>query len=122
MEFKSDKPIYRQIVDYAFAQVLSGAWPAGERVPSVRELAAEMAVNSHTVLKAFDYLTDLGVIASRRGMGYYLQPDAAAVVMAEQRRTFYSTTLEEVFDMMDMLGVTIEDIDRHYREHRAKQV
>lgn len=122
MEFKSDKPIYRQIVDYAFAQVLSGAWPAGERVPSVRELAAEMAVNSHTVLKAFDYLTDLGVIASRRGMGYYLQPDAAAVVMAEQRRTFYSTTLEEVFDMMDMLGVTIEDIDRHYREHRDKQL
>ncbi len=50
MEFKPDKPIYRQIIDYAFGCILSGGWRPGEKVPSVRELAVELAVNSHTVL------------------------------------------------------------------------
>lgn len=56
MDFHAEKPIYQQIVDYAFAKILSGEWPEGKRIPSVRELAALMCVNTHTILKAYDYL------------------------------------------------------------------
>lgn len=44
MDFHAEKPIYQQIVDYAFAKILSGEWPEGKRIPSVRELAALMCV------------------------------------------------------------------------------
>ena len=48
MDFKTDKPIYRQIVDYCFACILTRKWLPGEKVPSVREMALQMAVNTHT--------------------------------------------------------------------------
>ena len=61
-EFRTDRPIYRQIVDYACALILKGQWLPGEKIPSVRELAVGMGVNSHTVLKAFDELQQQGLI------------------------------------------------------------
>ena len=71
MEFKTDRPIYRQIIDYAFGCILGGGWTPGAKVPSVRELAVELAVNSHTILKAYDHLQDNGIIVPRRGMGFF---------------------------------------------------
>ncbi len=116
MEFKPDKPIYRQIIDYAFGCILSGGWRPGEKVPSVRELAVELAVNSHTVLKAYDHLQDNGIIVPKRGMGFYLSIDARDRVNDERRRDFFQSTLTDVFTEMDQLGITIEEVIRQYEK------
>ena len=71
MDFKTDKPIYRQIVDYCFACILTRKWLPGEKVPSVREMALQMAVNTHTVIKAFDFLQDAGVIYPKEEWGSF---------------------------------------------------
>ncbi len=110
MEFTSEKPIYRQIVDYAYARILADEWLPGQRVPSVRELGVALSVNSHTVLKAYDYLTDHGVIASRRGMGYFLEPDAKARVNDDRRNAFFNDTLPSLFSQMRLLGISIDEI------------
>lgn len=115
MDFRADKPIYRQIVDYAYGCILADEWHPGERVPSVRELGALLSVNSHTALKAYEYLTDHGVIAARRGMGYYLEPDAKEKVNADRRQYFFDETLSHVFAQMDLLGISIDDIVDRYR-------
>lgn len=52
--------------------VASGALPAGTAVPSVRDLARELQVNPATVSKAYQRLTDAGVLAVRRGEGTYV--------------------------------------------------
>ena len=52
IQFREDRPIYRQIVDYSLGCILTGNWSPGMRVPSVREMAVQLAVNTHTVLKA----------------------------------------------------------------------
>ncbi len=49
MEFKTNKPIYQQIVDFCFSKILTREWRAEERVVSVRELSTQLAVNSRTV-------------------------------------------------------------------------
>lgn len=116
MEFRTDRPIYRQIIDYAFAAILSEQWRPGERVPSVRELGTELAVNTHTVLKAYEYLTDRGIIAVRRGMGYFLDADAKSKVNADRREYFFETSLADLFEQMDLLGITIDDVVEHYRK------
>lgn len=106
-------------MDYAFAAILSGSWKPGGKVPSVREMAAEMEVNNHTVLKAYDFLTTHGIIAVKRGMGYFLADDARSKVDAERCEYFYSHTLQETFRQMELLGISIEDICRRYAESKT---
>lgn len=122
MNFKTDRPIYRQIIDYAFARIMSGEWLPEQKVPSVRELAVQMAVNSHTVLKAYEYLQNENIIYPRRGMGFFLAEDAKENVNAARRHEFYTTTLNELFEEMDMLGISIDDIVAQYRVWSSRPV
>lgn len=121
MDFKTDKPIYRQIVDYCLGRILSGAWLPGQKVPSVRELAVQMAVNTHTVLKAFDYLQQHSLIEARRGMGYFLTADAPEQVDRLRREEFFSERLEDLFAEMDMLGIDIADIVDRWNQRPEKK-
>lgn len=110
MEFSNNKPIYRQIADYAFNCILSGQWQPEARVPSVRELAVALAVNNNTVLKAMEYLQTAGVIYPRRGMGYYLAADATERVKAQRREEFFSTTLANLIMEMERLGIPPSEV------------
>ncbi len=115
MEFTQDKPIYRQIIDACYARILTGEWRAGERVPSVRELAVEVAVNTHTILKAYEYLQTHEIIVSRRGMGFYLTADAVDKVNAARREEFFNTTLPAVAAEMRLLGITVDEVVERMR-------
>lgn len=110
LDFHAEKPIYQQIVDYAFAKILTGEWDEDKRIPSVRELAAMMCVNTHTVLKAYDYLQSLDIIVVKRGMGYFLAENARAKVNESRRKAFLTTTAPAFFREMRLLGLTIEDV------------
>lgn len=114
MDFSDNKPIYRQIIDYSFGKILTGAWKEGDRIPSVRELSVEMSVNSHTVLKAYEYLQQEGIIMARRGMGFYLAADALARVNEARRDEFFNTTLRDLFAEMRLLDIPIEEIVKRY--------
>lgn len=93
MDFKTNKPIYQQIVDFCFSKILTREWQAEERVVSVRELSTQLAVNSRTVLKAYEYLQAEGIIYPERGMGFYLSKDAVKKVMRIQEKEFLKTSL-----------------------------
>ncbi len=95
---------------------MSGEWREEERIPSVRELSVRLAVNTHTVLKAYEYLQDEGMIYPRRGMGFYLAGKAPEKVAQARKEEFFQTTLTDVFREMELLGVSIDDIVAHYRE------
>lgn len=110
MDFSDNKPIYQQIEEYAYSLILSGNWIPGERVPSVRELSAELTVNSRTVLKALEDLQARQVIVPRRGMGFFLADDAREKVLELRRREFFATTLPTFLSEMQMLGLTLDDI------------
>lgn len=116
MEFTDNKPIYRQIVDYAFNCIIDGSWPPGEKIPSVRELAANMGVNTRTVLKAMEDLQDMGVIESRRGMGFILMADAARKVSDARRREFFEVTLPALLAEMRRLGITVEEVQERLKQ------
>ena len=78
------RPIWRQIEEGVRHLVASGALPAATAVPSVRDLARELQVNPATVSKAYQRLTDRGVLAVRRGDGTYVS-DAPPALGAEER-------------------------------------
>lgn len=113
MEFNDNKPIYRQIADYAYNAILSGQWLPGEKIPSVRELSATLGVNSRTVLKAMEHLQNAGIITMKRGMGFELAADAIAKITAARREEFFSTTLPTLAEEMRRLGIKADEILPH---------
>ncbi|MBD5305843.1 MAG: GntR family transcriptional regulator [Bacteroides sp.] len=119
MEFSDNKPIYRQISDYAFNCIIEGKWVVGEKIPSVRELAVELGVNTRTVLKALEYLQDTNVINPRRGMGFILATDAVSKVMQERRSEFFNSSLPALLQEMNRLGITTAELLDHINNHKS---
>ncbi|MBB5202718.1 GntR family transcriptional regulator [Inhella inkyongensis] len=64
----STEPIYRQLIEQLRRRVAAGQWKAGQELPSVRELAAALAVNPMTVSKAYSLLEAEGLLQRRRGL------------------------------------------------------
>ncbi len=112
MEFRKQKAIYLQIADRLMEQILSGELKEEDRVPSVRDVAAAMGVNPNTVMRTFEFLQSEEIIYTRRGVGYFVSPDAKKVILAEQRREFLEEELPLIKQKMQMLGIDISELTR----------
>ena len=110
MEFRKQKPIYLQIADRLMEQILQGEPAEDDRMPSVRDVAVNMGVNPNTVMRTFEQLQSEEIIYNRRGVGYFVSPDAKKRILAEQRRQFLEEELPLIKQKMQMLGITFEDV------------
>ena len=113
MDFRKQKPIYLQIVDRMSERIVAGEWLEDERVPSVREVAAELGVNPNTVMRSFEYLQNAEIIYNRRGMGYYVSPKAKERIVELNRRYFFEDELPYIVQRMNMLGLSWDDLKDH---------
>ena len=120
MEFDQHKPIYLQIADAICERILTGQWPEGDRIPSVRECGVSLEVNPNTVARSYDELSSEGIIHTKRGIGYFVSPGAKTVIREKQRSSFISGDLKEVFKKMEILGISIEDISSLYQKYISK--
>jgi GntR family transcriptional regulator len=84
IDAKDSRPIWRQIEEGVRHLVACGSLAAGTGVPSVRDLARELQVNPATVSKAYQRLTDAGVLAVRRGDGTYVSDAPPVLTQAER--------------------------------------
>ena len=110
MEFRKQKPIYLQIADRLMEQILQGEPAEDDRMPSVRDVAVNMGVNPNTVMRTFEQLQSEEIIYNRRGVGYFVSPDAKKRILAEQRRQLLEEELPLIKQKMQMLGITFEDV------------
>ena len=105
MEFNSNKSIYLQICDAICEQILSGTLRPDERIPSVREYGAEIGVNPNTIMRSYEKLTADGIIYNKRGIGYFISPDALETVLEAQRKEFMEEELPQILRRMKLLGI-----------------
>lgn len=110
MKFNNDKAIYVQIADRLCDEILTGKYNDDERIPSVREYAVLLEVNTNTAVKSYDLLASAGIIYNRRGLGYFVTKGAKDMILKERREQFMEENLPELFRNMEMLGITIADI------------
>ncbi len=122
MDFKTDKPIYKQIIDLCFSRIINGEWPPGAKLPSVREMSIELAVNARTVLSAFDELQASEIIYSQRGIGYFLSPDAPEKVRHARHIDFFNTKLVALLEEMDTLGISIEQVTDALHQLKSENI
>jgi GntR family transcriptional regulator len=78
-------PITRQIADQIRSHSASGALTAGDRLPSVRQLARELAVNPNTILHVYERLTAEGLLERRQGDGTYVAENLSPARAKAQR-------------------------------------
>ena len=121
MVFKESKPIYLQIADRIMDEILLGEYPAGERIPSVREYAAVVEVNANTVVRSYDYLQNLDIIHNKRGLGYFTNEGARETILSFRRKAFLTESMPEIFRQMELLQISTEEIEQLYQVYRAKK-
>lgn len=113
-----DRPVYRQIIDAIGAAAATGRLEAGDPLPSVRQLAADLDINPNTVSKAYQLLERDGLIRARRRRGYHLAEDAAARARAgneerlrEALRRFVSEGRDQGLSASALIDTLSEELE-----------
>ena len=104
----SDRPIFIQIVERIEMDIISGKYKPGDKLPSVRDLAAEAAVNPNTMLKAFTELERTGLVFSQRTTGRFITEDTSMI--DELKSTLAKDKITELLSFMQQLGFQENEI------------
>ncbi len=107
-ELDNDRPIYLQLMEKIRQDIVSGIYKPGDRLPSVRELALDAAVNPNTMQKALAELERTGLVYAKRTSGRYITEDET---MRKQLKTELAVShIKEFLDKMKQLGFEEEEI------------
>lgn len=107
-ELNSDKPVYLQLVEQMQAKIISGYYKPGDKLPSVRDLAAQATVNPNTMQKAMAELERTGLIFTNRTSGRLITSDEELIKKLKEQ-----AAREQIFDFLDrmkQLGFRTEEI------------
>lgn len=106
--FHSDAPIYAQLVEGITLRIVTGAYPPGERLPAVRELAVEAGVNPNTMQRALSELERNNLVYSQRTSGRFVTEDREMI--EEAKKNIADQRIASFLQAMDQLGYSREEI------------
>jgi GntR family transcriptional regulator len=114
----SSVPVSRQIDAQVRAQILAGSLRPGDQLPSVRQLARELAVNVNTVLRVYERLSAEGFIDLRHGDGTYVaeRPEGTDSSQLAERRREFLLELDALVRRGRMLGLTAAELTQRLAE------
>ena len=102
-DWNDNEPIYLQLRALIVRQILTGALPEGEAVPSVRQVAGEERINPLTVSKAYQLLVDEGLLEKRRGLGMFVTTGALARALDQEREQFLRSECPQTLERIQAL-------------------
>lgn len=120
MIFNNDKAIYIQMADRLCDEILSGTYKDDDRIPSIREYAVMLEVNTNTAVKAYDKLARDGIIYNRRGLGFFVKGGARRLIMKERKREFMNQSLPSLFRNMSLLNISIDEVVEAWKASEGK--
>lgn len=110
---RSAQPIYEQLVENIEQLILTGALLKDEKLPSVRSVANDLAVNPNTIQKAYALLEERGITYSQPGRGSFVALDEAD--LRARRLPQAMAQLDTAVDNLRLLAVPVEDITERVR-------
>lgn len=105
--FATDRPIYTQLLEFIRLKIISGQYPPGGKLPSVRELASEASVNPNTMQKALAELERSGLIYAQRTSGRFITEDESMI--KELKEEIALEQVNAFLRAMKDLGLTAEE-------------
>ncbi len=115
LNYRDSRPIYEQIRDGLRKLIVTGALSADEKLPSVRALAAQLAINPNTIQRAYNELEGEGYIYSVPGKGSFAAANAAA---DSAQRAELLTQVRELLSELRYLGVSQQELLNLVKEAR----
>jgi len=121
MEFIKKNAIYLQIADLMCERILLKGWQENNRIPSVRELAVDMEVNPNTMMRAYAFLQDQGIIFNKRGIGYFVSPDGLQITRKLFRSSFVRNDLPQLCRTLRLLDMDFKEFYSLYKAYQEKE-
>ena len=106
-DLSNDRPIYLQLMERIQQDIVSGVYSPGDRLPSVRELALEAAVNPNTMPKALSELERSGLVYSQRTSGRFITEDET--MLKQLKSQLAEEHIRDFFEKMRQLGFQTEE-------------
>lgn len=117
----ADRPIYAQLVEKIQKDIVSGIYKAGDKIPPVRELATEAAVNPNTMQKALAELERMGLLYTQRTSGRFVTEDGKMInkikneMASEQIKVFLENMKQLGYDTEETISI-IKEMDKGEEE------
>lgn len=115
LEFKSNLPIYLQVIDDIKKKIITGTLPLGTKLPSSRELAIQYDINPNTAARVYNEMESLGLSYTKRGIGTFVTEDPQVIDRLKQEQ------LKQILTVLDEqltgMGYTPEEIIRLLQDY-----
>lgn len=110
MNFIAGQAIYIQIAERMCDEILADIYQADNRIPGVRDYSMLLEVNVNTTVKAYELLAQRGVLYSKRGLGYFVAPEAKQIILDNRRQHFFETEAPRIAQKMKQLGISLAEV------------
>jgi len=120
LDSASGVPFYRQVIDQVLAGIATGALARGERLPTVRALAVELAVNLNTVARAYKELEIRGVLSTQQGSGTFVAAAAEVSIGEVERRRRLAQLVDEFLARAAAQGLSLAELREALAERGAQ--
>ncbi|HPU62807.1 MAG TPA: GntR family transcriptional regulator [Mobilitalea sp.] len=107
-DLNSDKPVYLQLVEQIQAGIISGKYRPGDKLPSVREMAAQAMVNPNTMQRAMSELERDGLVYTNRTAGRFITSDEKLIGQLKKR--YITQIINEFLEKTGQLGLELDEI------------
>lgn len=124
-QFSNDAPIYTQLIQQVKVGIVTGAFPPGERLPSVRDLATEAGVNPNTMQRALAELERDGLVYSQRTAGRFVTEDNTMINQAKRSlaqrhvKTFLEAMLGLGFQREEIIDLITRELGEEESDHAS---
>ena len=124
-QFSNDAPIYTQLIQQVKVGIVTGAFPPGERLPSVRDLATEAGVNPNTMQRALAELERDGLVYSQRTAGRFVTEDNTMINTAKRSlaerhvKTFLEAMLRLGFQRDEIIDLISKELGEEEADHAS---
>ena len=110
--WNDSQPIYKQIMDTVIGRILEGAYPEGELLPSVRQLAVDFDVSPLTAAKVITELSRENITEKRRGIGFEVRKGVRKALLHRERKRFLDEEWPEIRARMRRMEIEIRDLPK----------
>jgi GntR family transcriptional regulator len=115
LDLHTGVPVYRQLIDQVRAGVASGTLAAGDQLPTVRQLAVDLAINPNTVMRAYRELELGGMLETHQGTGTFIS-DKKIEKKSSERERLLGQMAGEFAARAGAAGFTLEELIDRMRE------
>lgn len=120
LDLRSGVPVYRQIIDQVLGGISAGRLKAGDQLPTVRQLAVDLAINPNTVVRAYRELEIRGVLATQHGTGTFITDKKPERNELERRRRV-GQLAGELLAKAGAEGITLQELLDYFQELQHEQ-